>query len=77
MNKMLKFKSQGWDDYLYWQTQDKKTLKKINKLLDDLERTCICFKVPFSVGATLRGRPQIYTRVGFLSGQPHRVAPTY
>ena len=28
----------AWDDYLYWQTQDKKTLKKINKLLQDIER---------------------------------------
>lgn len=28
----------AWEDYLYWQTQDKKTLKKINKLLDDIER---------------------------------------
>ena len=22
----------AWDDYLYWQTQDKKTLKKINSV---------------------------------------------
>ena len=22
----------AWDDYLYWQTQDKKTLKRINQL---------------------------------------------
>jgi len=28
----------AWDDYLYWQTQDKKTLKKINKLIQDIER---------------------------------------
>ena len=28
----------AWEDYLYWQTQDKKTLKKINKLLKDIER---------------------------------------
>ena len=28
----------AWDDYLYWQTQDKKTLKKINKLITDIER---------------------------------------
>ena len=28
----------AWEDYLYWQTQDKKTLKKINKLLQDIER---------------------------------------
>lgn len=28
----------AWDDYLYWQTQDKKTLKRINALIKDIER---------------------------------------
>ncbi|WP_294115924.1 Txe/YoeB family addiction module toxin [uncultured Fibrobacter sp.] len=28
----------AWDDYLYWQTQDKKTLKKVNQLVKDIER---------------------------------------
>lgn len=28
----------AWDDYIYWQTQDKKTLNKINKLIKDIER---------------------------------------
>ena len=28
----------AWDDYLYWQTQDKKTLKRINQLIKDIER---------------------------------------
>lgn len=28
----------AWDDYLYWQTQDKKTLKKINELIKSIER---------------------------------------
>lgn len=28
----------GWEDYLYWQTQDKKTLKRINQLIQDAER---------------------------------------
>lgn len=32
------FTSQGFQDYLYWQTQDKKTLKKINTLLEDIRR---------------------------------------
>jgi toxin YoeB len=27
-----------WNDYLYWQGGDKKTLKKINKLILDIER---------------------------------------
>ena len=28
----------AWEDYLYWQRQDKKTLKRINQLLRDIER---------------------------------------
>ena len=29
---------EAWADYLYWQTQDKKTLKRINNLLKDVDR---------------------------------------
>jgi len=29
---------EAWEDYLYWQTQDKKTLRRINKLLQDIDR---------------------------------------
>ena len=36
MNKL--FTPNGWQDYIYWQTEDKKTLKKINKLIDDISR---------------------------------------
>ena len=36
MNKI--WTDSAWDDYLYWQTQDKKTLKKINELLKDIDR---------------------------------------
>ena len=28
----------AWDDYLYWQTQDRKVLKRINNLLEDIQR---------------------------------------
>lgn len=28
----------AWEDYLYWQTQDKKTLKRINRLITDIDR---------------------------------------
>ncbi len=28
----------AWEDYLYWQKQDKKILKKINKLIQDIDR---------------------------------------
>lgn len=30
---------EAWDDYLYWQAQDKKTLKRINALIKDTERS--------------------------------------
>jgi toxin YoeB len=30
---------EAWADYVYWQTQDKKTLIKLNKLIKDIERT--------------------------------------
>ena len=36
MNKMLT--ENGWLDYIYWETEDRKTLKRINKLLDDIDR---------------------------------------
>ena len=29
----------AWEDYLYWQSQDKKTLKRINELIRDIERS--------------------------------------
>jgi len=29
---------EAWDDYLHWQTQDKRTLKKIHDLLKDINR---------------------------------------
>ena len=28
----------AWKDYLYWQAQDKKTLRRINALIKDIER---------------------------------------
>lgn len=37
MSKLI-FSENAWDDYIYWQTQDKKTLKKINALLKDIQR---------------------------------------
>lgn len=35
----LKWDEAAWSDYLYWQTQDKKTLKKLNSLLVDIMRS--------------------------------------
>ena len=36
MNKA--FTDDAWEDYTYWQGQDKKTLKRINALLKDIDR---------------------------------------
>ncbi len=35
---MLLWYDEAWKDYLYWQTQDKKTLKRINSLIKDIQR---------------------------------------
>lgn len=34
----ITFSPKGWEDYTYWQSQDKKTLKRINKLIEDICR---------------------------------------
>ncbi len=36
MNKY--FTDNAWKDYIYWETEDKKTLKRINKLIEDICR---------------------------------------
>jgi len=37
MNKV--WSDEAWDDYVYWQSQDRKTLKRINLLLKDVDRS--------------------------------------
>lgn len=39
MIEILSWTGEAWSDYLYWQTQDKKTLKRINKLIQDTKRS--------------------------------------
>jgi toxin YoeB len=34
----VSFSSNGWDDYLWWQAEDRKTLKRINKLIESIDR---------------------------------------
>lgn len=34
----ISFSEKGWGDYCYWQSQDKKTLKRVNILLQDIGR---------------------------------------
>jgi len=38
MNKKLAWTDEVWKDYVYWQSQDRKTLKRINKLIDAIKR---------------------------------------
>ena len=52
----IQFSESAWEDYLYWQTQDRKTLKKINNLLKEIDRT----------GSTRTGKAELLK--GDLSG---------
>lgn len=37
-NRLLAWTDHAWDDYLWWQTKDRKTLRRINKLIEDAQR---------------------------------------
>lgn len=39
MNRKLAWTDEAWDDYLFWQTQDKRRLKRINRLIKEATRT--------------------------------------
>ena len=34
----LLWESRAWDDYLYWQEQDRKILKRVNTIIKDIQR---------------------------------------
>ena len=38
-NRLLSWTDEAWNSYVFWQTQDKKTLKRINKLISDVKRS--------------------------------------
>ncbi|MBE2201744.1 MAG: Txe/YoeB family addiction module toxin [Anaerolinea sp.] len=38
MSRKLAWTDEAWSDYIYWQSQDKKTLKRINRLINDTNR---------------------------------------
>lgn len=38
MSRILAWTDEAWADYLYWQKQDQKTLKRINKLIGETMR---------------------------------------
>lgn len=39
MSRLLTWTDEAWSDYLYWQSQDQKTLKRINKIIEDIKRS--------------------------------------
>jgi toxin YoeB len=34
----LQWAESAWEDYVWWQTEDRKTLRRINQLLADIQR---------------------------------------
>lgn len=38
MSRTVAFDPHGWEDYIYWETQDRKTLKRIQQLIADALR---------------------------------------
>lgn len=38
MTKQLAWTDRAWEEYIWWQAQDRKTLKRINNLIKDVKR---------------------------------------
>ena len=38
-DEIIQWDMDAWNDYIYWQTQDRKTLKRINLLIKDISRS--------------------------------------
>ena len=39
MNRLIAWTEEAWEDYVYWQSQDRKTIKRINLLIKDVLRS--------------------------------------
>jgi toxin YoeB len=39
MAEVLAWTKEAWKDYIYWQSQDKKTLRRINKIISETQRS--------------------------------------
>ena len=50
----LQWSPKAWDEYLEWQTEDKKTLRRINSLIKSIERN----KKPIGKPELLKGSKQ-------------------
>lgn len=66
MSRAIKFVPHAWEDYVYWQSQDKKTLKRINALLQEMVRH------PFE--GTGKPEPLLGNLAGYWS---RRIDPTH
>ena len=65
---LITFTENAWEDYVYWQSIDKKIIKKINKLIKQIQRT------PFE--GTGKPEPLKYDLAGYWSrriDQEHRL----
>ncbi len=69
---MISWHPQAWEDYLYWQQEDKRILKRVNALIKDIQRS------PFEgIG---KPEPLKYDWSGFWSrriNDEHRLVYTY
>ena len=64
MTRALAFDQNGWEDYLYWQTQDRKTLKRINLLIADaLRRAAALRRLLRGAGSRRRHQHHVPTRM--------------
>jgi len=39
VNRLIAWTEAAWEDYVYWQSQDRKTIKRINLLIKDVLRS--------------------------------------
>ncbi len=39
MTRLLAWTDEAWGDYVYWQGQDRKAIKRVNKLISDAKRS--------------------------------------
>src|SRR3546814_7883744 len=60
--RLLCWTDEAWQDYVYWQGQDRKTLKRINKLIEEVRRSPFDgIGKPESLKENLSGRSEEHT----------------
>ena len=56
----VSFSATAWEDYLYWQTQDKKTLRRVNLLIQSIQREG--FSSGLGKPEPLKNAPRMWSR---------------